>query len=76
MYPLAGLDPSTRVTLYELPKVSSSLLGTVTSLLGTHTETHTFELPIIRSLMRGLPASLLVNPEAAQARLPYDVIFD
>jgi protease-4 len=71
-----GLDPSTRVTLYELPKVSSSLLGTVTSLLGAQAETHMFELPIIRSLMRGLPASLLVNPEAAQARLPYDVTFD
>ncbi|HUS31391.1 MAG TPA: signal peptide peptidase SppA, partial [Kofleriaceae bacterium] len=70
-----GLDPSTRVTIYELPKLPSSIFGPLGSLLGVKEQSSVFELPIVRSLLSGLPASLLVSPDAAQARLPYDLQF-
>ena len=70
-----GLDPATRVQLFELPDVPSSLLGALGSLLGVEAEARVevTDLPAIRDLVRGVPASLLVAPAAAQARLPYDV---
>jgi protease-4 len=72
-----GLDPSTRVTIYELPKLPSSIFGPLGSLLGVkeQQESSVFQLPIVRGLLDGLPASLLVSPDAAQARLPYDIQF-
>jgi hypothetical protein len=30
----------------------------------------------VRSLLDGFPASMLISPESAQARLPYDIQFD
>ncbi|HTL33666.1 MAG TPA: signal peptide peptidase SppA [Kofleriaceae bacterium] len=71
------LDPSTHVTIYELPKPAGSLLGPLGSLIGARADTSApsvYDLPVVRSLLDGFPASLLVSPESAQARLPYDIL--
>jgi protease-4 len=72
-----GLDPDTRVDLVELPRKPSSVLGRVGRLLGVHAEaTLPFaEIPVVKEILRDLPASLLVSPNTPQARLPFDVRF-
>ncbi len=71
------LASGTKVQLYELPKVPSNLFGVVGNLLGVHEQAtvQLGDLPVLRALIRGLPLSLLVAPDAAQARLPYDIQF-
>jgi hypothetical protein len=32
-------------------------------------------LPIVRELVREIPASLLASPDSAQARLPFQLVF-
>jgi len=73
-----GLAPSTRVTIYELPKLPSSIFGPLGSLLGVREQTSgsVLDLPFVRAVLDGFPASVLISPEAAQARLPYDIHFD
>ena len=73
-----GLRESARVALVELPGIPSSLLATVTGLLGLRAEAQLGlgDLPVIQALIRGVPASLLVAPAGAQARLPYDLSWD
>jgi len=73
-----GLGLETRVALVELPGIPSSLLAKVTGLLGLHAEAQLGlgDLPVIQALVRGVPASLLLAPAGAQARLPYDVAWD
>ncbi|HEV7558367.1 MAG TPA: signal peptide peptidase SppA [Kofleriaceae bacterium] len=71
-----GLAPGASVQLIELPKLPSSIFGFIGDLLGVHAETPTMsvtDLPMVRELLRGIPVSLLVSPDAAQARLPFDV---
>ncbi|HEY0480055.1 MAG TPA: signal peptide peptidase SppA [Kofleriaceae bacterium] len=71
----AGLSPADRVELRELPALPSSLLGTIGSLIGVG-EARTLELgdlPGIKQLLSGVPASVLVGQGQAQARLPFDV---
>ena len=60
------------------PTLPSSLLGTVGKLLGVARagDASLTDLPIVKELLRGVPASLLVAPEGAQARLPYDITFE
>jgi protease IV len=73
-----GLSPDDKVQIFELPKVSSGLLGLLTGLTGAQARP-TFEitdLPVIRQLLRSVPASVLVNPAGAQARLPYEITFE
>jgi protease-4 len=70
------LAPATKVTLVELPAPPSSVLGTVGKLLGVHEQASIFDLPIARALLHGIPGSVLVAPEGAQARLPYDITFE
>ena len=56
--------------------IGPTLFGVVGNFLGVHD--HTLELtdlPVLRALLRGVPASLLVAPDSAQARLPYDLQF-
>lgn len=67
-----------KVTLVELPKVPSNVLEQIGSLLGadTHASPSLLDLPVVRELARGLPASLLVSPDSAQARLPFDISWD
>ena len=70
-----SLTAETKVRLSELPKPSSSLLGTLGDLIGARAQAtpSMIEIPIIRDLLHNLPASLLVSPEGAQARLPFDI---
>jgi len=70
-----GLGRDTRVQLYELPKVPTSLLGTLGRLLGVSAEVPVSiaDLPAVRALVHGVPASVLVAPSVPQARLPFDL---
>jgi hypothetical protein len=72
------LSPSTRVRLVELPGLPSSLFGRLGSLLGVRADQpfSVADLPAVRELLRGVPASVLVGPEAPQARLPYELVWD
>jgi len=71
-----GISKDTRVQLYELPNLPSSILGTLGKLIGLRAETQTVaptDLPMIRDLVRGVPGSVLVDPSKPQARLPFDL---
>ena len=70
-----GIDPGTKVQIYELPKVSTSLLGRLTGLTSAQAKPaiELTDLPMIRELVRGVPPSVLVGPGVPQARLPYDI---
>jgi hypothetical protein len=69
--------PGTKVTIVELPAPPASVLGTVGKLLGVHEQAPSIlDLPLTKELLRGIPASVLVAPDGAQARLPYDITFE
>ncbi len=70
-----GLAANTVVQLYELPEPPTNLLTTLTNFLHLRAEQQLelTDLPAIRSLLRGIPASILVSPESMQARLPFDI---
>ena len=72
-----GLAPDTLVDLRELPKKPSSVLGTVGRLLGAHAEPALplGELPVVKQLLKSIPASMLVAPNTPQARLPFEIEF-
>jgi len=72
------LSPATRVALVELPNAPTSLLATIGGLLGVRAEqgVSIADLPAIRELLLSIPASMLVSPDGAQARLPYQVTWD
>jgi protease IV len=72
-----GLAADARVDLRELPKRPSSVLGTVGRLLGAHAEPALplGQLPVIKDLLESIPASLLLEPNTPQARLPFDIKF-
>jgi protease-4 len=80
----AGIAPGTEVELVELPAVYGGILGTIGGLLGGREQARGAEvpglsfaeLPLVRELVRGVPASMLVSPNAAQARLPFDVSWE
>ncbi len=73
-----GLSTDAKVQLFELPKQSTSLLGVVANLLGANAQQPLgiTDLPIVQDLVRGIPGSILVSPDAAQARLPYEIVFE
>lgn len=72
-----GLSVDTRVQLVELPSVPASLLGTLGSLIGLGAAASpglsVTDVPAIRELLRGVPASVLAAPGAPQARLPFAI---
>ncbi|MEO8702608.1 MAG: signal peptide peptidase SppA [Kofleriaceae bacterium] len=72
------LAEGTRVQLVEMPDLPSGILGKFGSLLGAQaTQPMTLaDLPVMKELLRGLPASVLVNPTQAQARLPFEVSWE
>jgi protease-4 len=74
-----GLATTAKVQLYELPKESGGLFGTVGKLFGVHAEAkptvELFDLPIVRDLLRAVPGSVLLAPETPQARLPFEINF-
>ncbi|HUJ60577.1 MAG TPA: signal peptide peptidase SppA [Kofleriaceae bacterium] len=69
-----GVAPDERIQLYELPKVPSNFIELITSLLGDDDDRArtpgVLELPVVRELLGGLPASMLAAP-GPQARLPF-----
>jgi len=74
-----GPPPSTRVTLFELPQSTPSLISKLTGgLLGqAQAPTMTIlDIPVVRDLLRGVPTSILMAPDSAQARLPYELVFE
>jgi protease-4 len=73
-----GLAPGTKVQLFELPNPPTSLFSVLVNLLGVQADAapSVIDLPMFRDLVRGVPASLLVSPDGAQARLPFDVSFE
>jgi protease IV len=73
-----GVDQDTRVQLIELPSKPASLFSVVGRLLGASAQAPlaVTDLPFVQALLRGLPGSILVAPEGAQARLPYEIGFD
>jgi protease-4 len=73
-----GLAPTARVQIHELPKAPDGLFGTVGKLLGVRAEPAPMsaaDLPIVRELVRGIPASILADPTVPQARLPFEIDF-
>jgi ClpP class serine protease len=74
-----GISPDTKVQLYELPNVAPSLISKLTGGLLGQAQAPVIDataLPVVRDLLRGIPGSVLVSPDAPQARLPYDIVFD
>jgi protease-4 len=72
-----GLGPDDKVRVIALPKPSSGILGLLG--LGGARESTSLglgDLPATKALLLGIPASVLVNPDAAQARLPYDIVWE
>ena len=66
------LPVTAQLDLREYPKLGTSLLGVVGKLLTVdQPELPLTELPVVKELVRGVPPSLLVEPDAAQMRLPY-----
>jgi protease-4 len=72
------LGTDARVTLVELPKLPSSLFGALGNLFGVRAEQpfSVTDLPVFKELVRGIPPSILVSPDGAQARLPYDLTWE
>jgi protease-4 len=66
------LPPHAKIDLEELPKLPTSLLGVIGNLFTrAPAELPLSELPVFKALVRGVPPSLLVEPDTAQMRLPY-----
>jgi protease-4 len=63
------------VQLYELPSLPKDLLASLAGLLGIAAEAplELADLPAVKQLLQGVPASVLVAPGGAQARLPFDI---
>lgn len=73
-----GLASSDRIQLRELPDQPASLLGEIGKLIGVSEESggrtlQLSEIPAIRQLLQGVPASVLVGDGRPQARLPFDI---
>ncbi len=70
------LAKDAKVTLVEMPEPPTSVLAALVKLAGASTSRlEVTDLPVIRELVRALPLSILVEPLAPQARLPFDVIW-
>jgi protease-4 len=73
----AGIAPTTKVQLYELPSTPASVLGALGNLLGVRADAapQLADLPAIRGLLRAIPASWLFGA-GMQARLPFDIVWE
>jgi protease-4 len=74
-----GIAQTTRVQLVELPNMPASLLGALGSLIGlgaadaSAQPVSLTDLPMIKEMLGGIPPALLVEPNAAMARLPFSM---
>ena len=69
-----GLPLDAQLEILEYPKISTSLLGVIGKLLTTsQPELPLSELPVFKALVRAVPPSMLLAPESAQMRLPYEL---
>jgi len=73
-----GLGEAAKIQLVELPKPPSGLLETLGGLLGIHAQDtlSVTDLPVVKELLRGVPASVLIAPGVAHARLPFDITWE
>lgn len=73
-----GLAAGARVRIVELPRVRPGLLGLLGSLTGISAAAGPTlaDLPAVHALLSSLPASLLAEPDAVQARLPFDLVWE
>jgi protease IV len=73
-----GVGDGEKVQLYELPNLPSSLFGTLGNLLGARADDtlSITDLPMVKELVRSVPASVLVAPGEAHARLPFDITWE
>jgi protease-4 len=69
----AGMDDDDRVEVVVLPLEPDTIVAKLLKLAGA--EATGDPLAVFRPLLRALPASLLVQPETPQARLPFDLSF-
>jgi protease IV len=70
----AGIRPDLPVRVIELPQVPLGLVGRVLGLGAARGENAgDVAPPAFRSLLDALPASLWAEPDAVQARMPYDL---
>jgi protease-4 len=64
--------------IIELPRVPTTLLGELAALLGVSGRADevalSASLPVLRELLRGVPASML-DGDGAQARLPFELVW-
>jgi protease-4 len=73
-----GLGPDDKVRVIALPRPSGGLLSWL-GLAGARAREPSLglgDLPAAKALLDGIPASILVDPDAAQARLPYDIVWE
>lgn len=73
-----GLGPDDKVRVIALPRPSAGFLQQLLGLGASAREPSLGlgDLPAAKALLDGIPASILVAPDAAQARLPYDIVWD
>ncbi|HVV82839.1 MAG TPA: signal peptide peptidase SppA, partial [Kofleriaceae bacterium] len=79
----AGLPAGGRVRIVSLPRVRTGLLGVLGSLAGVSASADgatdaagLASIPLLRQVLAALPASLLAEPDAVQARLPFDLVWE
>ncbi|MCB1718161.1 MAG: signal peptide peptidase SppA, partial [Candidatus Competibacteraceae bacterium] len=75
----AGLGAGDRVRVVELPEAGGGLLSKlIGNLLRARAADHVAlsDVGLLRQLVRGVPASVLVAPETPQARLPFDITWE
>ena len=73
-----GLRAADKVALVEMPAPPASLLGSLQRLVGGSVAPafSLTDLPVVKALITGIPASLLVAPNTPQARLPFQIIWE
>jgi protease-4 len=73
-----GLGKGDRVQLIELPNPPGSIFGTLGKFLGVRAEPSLsiIDIPGVREIVKSIPPSILADPTAPQARLPYQLSWD
>ena len=74
----AGMDADTPAELVILPQPPKGILQTVLGFLGgAAAAEQPVDLPApLKQLLRGLPGSIIMQPDAIQARLPYQIVIE